>query len=99
VFLISSEWFSLAESFDSNFLPFYVHCIYFYHRPTGGLVGSLLTWFWLLTFQSSVDVILVIGRHPIVVWDRKYLGIGRVQRKAWISIFRVFVGVSELEVW
>jgi hypothetical protein len=53
----------------------------------------------LLTFQSSLDVILVIGRHPIIVWDRKYLGIGRVQRKAWILIFRVFVGVSELEVW
>jgi hypothetical protein len=53
----------------------------------------------LLTFQSSLDVILVIGRHPIVVRDRKYLGIGRVPRKAWISIFRVFVGVSELEVW
>jgi hypothetical protein len=66
--------------------------------PTHWWLGRICPYmFWLLTFQSSVDVILVVGRHPIVVWDRKYLGIGRVQRKAWILIFRVFVGVSELE--
>jgi hypothetical protein len=63
--------------------------------PTHWWLGRISPYLvWLLIFQSSVDVILVIGRHPIVVWDRKYLEIGRVQRKAW-----VFVGVSELEVW
>jgi hypothetical protein len=67
--------------------------------PTHWWLGRISPYLvWLLTFQSSVDVILVIGGHPIVVWDRKYLDIGRVQRIAWILIFRVFVGVSELEV-
>jgi hypothetical protein len=32
------------------------------------------------------------------LWDRKYLNIGRVLRKAWILNFRVFVGLSEMEV-
>jgi hypothetical protein len=26
----------------------------------------------------------VIGRHPTVLWDRKYLNVGKVQRKAWV---------------